>query len=92
MKDFADKGTLRQRQLRNQGSKKFIEISKEKPSRQKDEWMLRPQGWSMIDVFKTGCLVGQREQGGKGIIDEVREKGQRVWMNHLGDDGILKEL
>lgn len=31
MKDFADKGTLRQRQLRNQGSKKFIEISKEKP-------------------------------------------------------------
>lgn len=46
----------------------------------------------MIDVFKTGCLVGQREQGGKGIIDEVREKGQRVWMNHLGDDGILKEL
>lgn len=54
--------------------------------------MLRPQGWSMIDVFKTGRLVDQREQGGKGIIDEVREKGQRVWMNHLGDDGILKEL
>lgn len=46
----------------------------------------------MLDVFKVGMPCGAEGAVERGDIDEVREKGQRVGLDHTGAYIRLKEL
>lgn len=54
--------------------------------------MPRPQDWSMLDVFKVGMPCRAQGAAERGDIDEVREKGQRIGLDHTGAYRRLKEL